>query len=368
MKNSIKIFGLGLIFMSQNLLADHTTQQRSSCRILPKYSATAKIKPSNATFYTTSSDNGCSYATASINSNQLSGGVDANGNSYAYQEVHIGNDGFYVHGWANGGWSRGGLTTLIPSDLSFSPMIIPQKQAIESTTKDSYKGDGIVFDEINRTVTIKNLTGFLSISSLDLKNDFSTLQFKIFSETVINGVSIPQKNVWQAKVSLINGELLLEGDFSKDDFTNNSTKNEISYALNTTTKTIKIANNVDFNSLVVEMSGDNGNMGMGVVENFVPNMSSPEGLAIKNHILSETNFNFDVVNKSTEIEINITKNKTNTKIEEATILAFDGKAIRSIELPSNKSSQLVNVSNLSSGAYFVRYLIDGNYYLKKFII
>jgi len=169
-------------------------------------------------------------------------------------------------------------------------------------------------------------------------------------------------------VSLINGELLLEGDFSKNNFTNNSNGNEISYTLNTLTKTIKIADDVDFNSLVVEMSGDNGNLGMGVANNFAPNMSSPEGLAIKNNIVSETNFNFDVVNKSQQIEVNITKNKTNAKLEEATIVAFDGTSVKTIELSANKNSQVVNVSDLSSGAYFVRYLIDGNYYLKKFII
>ena len=90
------------------LFGDHTTQHRKNCKILPKYKAVSRIKPSNRTSYYSSQDTGCKFATAIIDSAQLPGGVDLNGNSYAHQEVHIGDDGFTVGGYANSGWQRGG--------------------------------------------------------------------------------------------------------------------------------------------------------------------------------------------------------------------------------------------------------------------
>jgi hypothetical protein len=214
-------------------------------------------------------------------------------------------------------------------------------------------------------VSIENLTAFLSVNSLDFKNDYATLQFKIFTESVKDGQSIPLKTLWSAKVTIVNGQLLLEGDFTNSDFVNNSNGSEINYSLKKATKTIQIDEGVDFETLVVEMAGDGGNLGMGA-KYYAPNlMSSIEGEAIKNKIVAETNFNFDIINKTKEIEINITKNNINSKIEEAIILTYDQKEVKSIEL---NNSQIINVSDLSKGAYFVRYLIGGNYYLKKFII
>lgn len=102
-------------------------------------------------------------------------------------------------------------------------------------------------------------------------------------------------------------------------------------------------------------------------EKYLPNFASAEGQAIKNKMLDQANFNFDIVKKSEDLEVNITKNTNNSKIEEAAIVSFTGETIKSINVSENKS-QVVNVSDLSKGAYFIRYLINGNYYSKKFVI
>jgi hypothetical protein len=363
MKKVIPILALGLICMSQTLLADHTTQQRSSCRILPKYAATAKLKWPGATFYTNNSDNGCSYAQAEIRSEWWTPSQPG-----GWSFVHMGNDGF----WANGdgaalGFKWGDNTDQIPSDFSFSPMIRSKTNGANKM-QTSYKGDAAEFDAQNRTITIKNLTAHLGILSQDLKNDYATVQFKIFTESVKDGIGTPLKTIWSAKASIVNGQLLLEGDFTTSEFLNASTGNDINYTLNKTTKTIHIDESVDFETLVFETSGDAGNLGMGVTDKYVPNFSSIEGQEIKHKILAETKFNFDISNKSKEIEINVTKNELNSTIEEAVILNYAQEKVKSITALNADNTQIVSTSDLSKGTYFVRYLINGNYYMKKFII
>ncbi len=364
MKKGIKILGLGLIFLSQNLLADHTTQQRSNCRVLAKYKATAKLKWPGASSYTNNSDNGCSSAQAEVRST-WDPSQTLDGQSF----VHIGDDGFWAYGVANNGFTYGENTMLINPTYSFSPMIISKNNVSKNTVTNSYRGDGILFDAVNHTITFKNLTADLGVSSKDLENDFTTLQFKIFSESIKDGQSTILKTIWSAKASIINGQLLLEGDFTPNEFSLVANKKGINYNLNKTTKTLHIDESVDFETLVVEMSGDGGNLGMGITNKYAPNFSSIEGEMIKNKIIAETNFNFDITNKSKEIEISVTKNNLNRPIEEIAILSYNQEKVKSINFTlSNNKSQVINTSSLSSGAYFVRYLINGNYYMKKFII
>lgn len=352
---------LGLSLVGYNASADHQTQTRSSCVGLPKYKAVAKLKWPNDTFYTNNTDTGCGYANAEIKSDWNS--PDPDGWSYC----HNGNDGFWAGGTGRNGFQYGSNTTLLESVYSYAPKITAKDFQENVVTTNGYKGDGIIFNAADRTVTIQNLTAYLNVASSDLKNDYSILNFKIFSEVVKDGISIPVQTLWNASVSIVNGELLLDGDFSKNDFANHSKGNNISYTLDKTTKVIQIADDVDFESLVVEMSGHGGNLAEGIPENFAPNFASADGQAIKNNMLAGTNFNFDILNKSKEIEISVTKNVIDSKIVEANILTINGEKVKSIDLNAS-NIQTVNVNDLPKGAYYVRYLIDGNYYSKKFIL
>ncbi len=360
---------LGLSVIGLNALADHTTQQRSSCAVLPKYKTVSYLYFGPTTLQST--DTGCGYAQSWHDSgSDLNNGWDNSKTPpvpWAEQLVHMGNDGFWVDGYAFNTWARGYDASLIEADLSCTPIIKAKDEVQKNGTRDGYKGDAVIFDEQKRSITIKNLTAYIAAAAQDLRNEFSTLQFKIFTERVENGVSIPLETIWSAKMSLVNGELLLEGDFKKSDFSNTSNENEVSYALNQITKTISIAEGIDFNSLVVEMSGDSGNLGRGISKKYAPALTTAEGLEIKNRMLSEVNFNFDIINKVKELEINITKNDLNSKIEEATITTFNGELVKSLQASTDKPLS-VDVSNLSKGAYFINYLIDGNYYSKKFIL
>ena len=368
MKNKTIATATVLSALTLQMFAGHNTQQRSNCT-LKKYTANAAVWAPGATFSHWNTDKGCTWAEAVMSSSSMTGGTDGNGNAYAQSLCHIGNDGFWVGGWANGGWQRGEDVSMIPSVLSYSPMIASKNGAKKNYTRDGYKGDAIVFDEVNRTISIKNLTAYLTISSTDLKNDYSTIQFKIFSEVIKNGQSVPVKTLWSAKASIINGELVLEGDFKQGEFSKSVVLDETTFSLAQTTKTIHISDDVDFESLVVDLSGDSGNLGMGAPEATLPNLSSIEGKKVIENIQAETSFNFDVINKKSTIELNITKNTIAQSIEEVCILTFEGNVVKPISLSANNSSQIVNVADLTSGkAYLVRYLIDGNYYTKKFIL
>jgi hypothetical protein len=365
-KKSISVAIAMSLAATTSLFADHDTQQRGSCVGLPKYKAKAIIHGPTYTFSHWNSDTGCGYATAAISSDGLDQGKDGNGNINAYEEVYIGNDGFNEGGWAYNGWSRGEVVESILPSLSFSPIVFSQNE--KNISRDGYKGDGIVFDEINRTITIKNLTAFLNINSKDLRNDFATLEFKIFSEKIVNGESVPVQTLWNAKFSILNGELALEGDFKASDFSNTSVGNNVYYSLNKTTKVIHIDESVDFKSLVVDMAGDNGNLGNGVTEKFAPHLTLNEINNLKDKVETASDFNFDIKKGENEIKVDITKNTTNASISEVAIVSFDNKSEKVLELSNVSGSQVVNTNNLAAGSYYLRYLINGNYYMKKFIL
>jgi hypothetical protein len=365
MKKILFSIVLSSFAISTNVFADWGTNRYFQCAITKKYTARAKLKPPGASTYSWTNDSGCTYAETDNSSLAVNGVANC---AYSWARCD-GNNSNQRSGWAQCGWNWGENVDLVNPIYSFSPMLSIDEAKFENEenlTAAELNDNGIEFDEFSRAISISNLNGFLRVNSKDLKNNFSTFQILVYTFKIINGETVKDQLLWKAKATILNGELLLEGNFSQNEFSNKSNFNDAYFAINNVSKKIYVPTDINIENVTVEVSGDGGNLGIGISDNYAPDLNSTEAQAIVNEIQKSNDFNFNVYVENDILNAQILIGHNNINISEIQIISLSGQKFSSnFSFDGEKYS--TDISKLNSGAYLILFKKDNKFYSKKFI-
>ena len=273
-------------------------------------------------------------------------------------------------GWATAGWAYGENVDLVIPKHSYAPMYSKGDRFYEN--KENYSSseindEGVEFNEQNRTLTVNKISGLLNVNSQDLKNNYSTFQIKICTYKMFEDEAIISKVLWSAKATIINGELYLEGGFDSSDFINSSRGDSKMFKINGVSKSIILDKNINIDNVCVQVSGDGGNLGIGVTDEYAPDLESTNGKLLIYNLQKDTQFNFELFNTSETIGATLTKNTQNKSVDEIAILSLDGKTIKSNKLSGDNEIPSISIADLPSGAYLYLVKSGNDYFSKKFI-
>lgn len=365
MRKSFFAIGALVLMFSQSAFADWSTTRYFQCAATKRYTARAKLKPPGQTFYTWTYDGGCTYAETDISSLAVNGTSNC---GYAWARAD-GNNWNQRSGWASCGWSWGDDVDLLEPRYSFAPMYSDGALSFENPenlTAATLNDNGIDFDESSRMITIKSMNGFLKVSSTDIRNNYSTFQIKVATFTGNGDATKIKQVLWYAKASILNGELYLEGNFSESDFKNNSNHYDQIFTISDLTKGIRVPNDIDIEEVFVEVSGDGGNLGIGISDNYAPNLDTEKGAQLIAKM--GTGFNFSLVSSYDEITACLFE-PGDIRIDEVMIVALTGAVTISRKISAGETSEIrMNTSGLTSGAYLFMLRAGSDFYSKKFIL
>lgn len=361
MKKIFLSIALSIFLFSGSAFADWSTHRYFQCKVTKKFTARAKLKPPGQLFYTQTYDGGCGYAEADLSSLAVNNTPNC---GYAWAKAN-GSNANQRSGWAQCGWSWGENVDLVPAFFSFAPMFSKGEQKFENEanyTGAELNDDGINFNENTRTISIQNLNGFLRIISDDLLNSYTTFQINVYTFEMDGEEAIPVQTLWHAKASIINGALILEDNFQSSDFTDNSSGGTIEYGINAINKSVSISASIDIEEVCVEISGDGGNSGMGIPNNYTPTLSSEEIDKIKSNV----KFDFNLIVNNEIVKANITTNTSLKVINELSIVSLTGVVIKSKKILGKDDELSLGISDLPNGVYLLMIKSDDEYYSKKF--
>ncbi len=368
MKNILLASAL-VLSLAETASADWRTTYYAQCAITKRYGCTGKIKPPGKLTYFDIYDRGCTYADVNMTSYDVNQVANMAG-------VHVRCDAAdinYRNGWANTslGWAWGENVDYETPNYSFAPMYrndLTTDVDIKNYTGATLNDEGVIFNEKNNSISIKNMNGFLKVSTEDLKNTFSTFQINVFTFKMVGDNAVPVKTLWKAKATIVNGELLLEGNFSASDFTNTSTENNKMFSIDGVSKEILIDKSISMENVSVEVSGDGGNFGIGVSNTYAPDLSTKEGQQIIKNIEAKTELNFDVINTTEKVNVFVTKNTGGKVIEEISILNLNGTTVKSRKVSIDEKNNFeLATYDMPKGVYLVVLRSGSEYFSKKII-
>jgi len=360
------IFSLILVtfFSVENVFADWSNARFFQCAVTKRYTARAKLKPPSQNTYSWTYDGGCGYASTDISSyavNQTS--------NCGYAQSFRNAGGGSGSGWSQCGWKHGEDVDLLPPFFNFAPMKSIGVQKSENDENYTYSGladNGIEYNESNRTISINNLNGKLLVRSMDLINSYSTFQVEIYTFEIIDGQTIKSTTLWKAKATIVNGELLLEGDFTLSEFQDRRNGNNKEFGIQSVNKRFVLAQNINIENVCVEVSGDGGNLGGGITPKYAPNMDSEEGQIFIDNLKSEVQFDFNILLKDDVVTGFVTTNNLEKVINEISVVSLSGQVLKVRKDDLSREELTFNVSDLSSGVYLFMIKSGDEYYSKKF--
>jgi len=360
------IFSLILVtfFSVENVFADWSNARFFQCAVTKRYTARAKLKPPSQNTYSWTYDGGCGYASTDISSyavNQTS--------NCGYAQSFRNAGGGSGSGWSQCGWKHGEDVDLLPPFFNFAPMKSIGVQKSENDENYTYSGladNGIEYNESNRTISINNLNGKLLVRSMDLINSYSTFQVEIYTFEIIDGQTIKSTTLWKAKATIVNGELLLEGDFTLSEFQDRRNGNNKEFGIQSVNKRFVLAQNINIENVCVEVSGDGGNLGGGITPKYAPNMDSEEGQIFIDNLKSEVQFDFNILLKDDVVTGFVTTNNLEKVINEISVVSLSGQVLKVRKDDLSREELTFNVSDLSSGVYLFMIKSVDEYYSKKF--
>lgn len=351
-------------FSVENVFADWSNAKYFQCAITKRYTARAKLKPPTQNTYSWTYDGGCGYASTNISSYAVN-----NTSNCGYAQSFRNSGGGSGSGWSQCGWKHGEDVDFLPSFFNFAPMKAIGIQKSENDENYTYSGladNGIEFNESNRTISIDNLNGKLLVRSLDIFNSYSTFQVEIYTFEIINGEPVKSTSLWKAKASIINGKLFIEGNFNQTEFQDRRNGNNYEYGIQGVRKQYVLPDNINIESVCVEVSGDGGNLGGGISPKYAPNLDSEEGRIFTDNLKENVKFDFNVLLKDGFVTGFVTTNNFEKVINEVSILSLSGQVLKTTKVDIARAEMTIDVSDLSSGVYLFMMKSGEEYYSKKF--
>jgi len=222
-------------------------------------------------------------------------------------------------------------------------------------TKASLSNADVVFNDSEHSVTIEGINAELFVDDPDMSNTYST--FKIF---VLN-TNGDYDNLENAEVIttlqafIYNGELIVLGDFSSNDFT--QVGNKAHYKVIDFTKTIDIESGIDLDDVVVKFGTDIGNLENGVNENYQIDLKNSSYSNITSRAIENSKLNLDILQNPVVNNLSFVIKTGAEKYNNYTINIFssDGKLVYASSESEIENSRIfkIDVSSLSKGNYFL---------------
>lgn len=281
----------------------------------------------------------------------------------AYVNIYSGFNGFF-----NGGAN----TDMQIADLSFSPMYENDDIQLEKL-KGSFaniSSNIINFNENSHSVEIKGLNGILGIDEIDMANGYATFKIWILDATNESDES-NAKILKTIQAFILNGKLVLEGDFKQSDFIQENDK--AIYNLANVDKIIPIDKSVSLENILVKIGSDVGNLGQGINEDYRINFNSNKYAKNTNEIIENSMLKLNILGNPTtdNLKFNLsngTKEYANSIIS---IFGNDGKLIRQVysgELTNSIKEFNIEISSLPIGNYYLTVQTNTNEkFTRKFI-
>jgi hypothetical protein len=354
--------------LSQNVLADWSTTQYFQGIASKRYVTSTKLRAPGQAFNSQTANCGAARSEAEMGSSDVN---NTSNGAHAWV-IADGNKMNQRIGWAQSGWSFGENVDALLPVYSVAPMYSKGTPTFENATNftgATLNDEGITYNEATRSISINNLNGFLRVASTDLKNNYSTFQIKVATYKGDRENPTHQRVIWSAKATIINGNLLLEGNFAQGDFQSYSEGNDKIFTISDISKVVSIPAGIDIANVLVEVSGDGGNLGMGITDKYAPNMASAEGAALKAQMQNETMFNFTVAQAQDEMIARIDRNVTDVKIDEVTIMSLDGKTLASRKVAASETGDIhMSTNGIANGVYLLMMRAGTEYYSKKVVL
>lgn len=281
----------------------------------------------------------------------------------AYVNIYSGFNGFF-----NGGAN----TDMQIADLSFSPMYENDDIQLEKL-KGSFaniSSNIINFNENSHSVEIKGLNGILGIDEIDMANGYATFKIWILDATNESDES-NAKILKTMQAFILNGKLVLEGDFKQSDFIQENDK--AIYNLANVDKIIPIDKSISLENILVKIGSDVGNLGQGINEDYRINFNSNKYAKNTNEIIENSMLKLNILGNPTtdNLKFNLsngTKEYANSIIS---IFGNDGKLIRQVysgELTNSIKEFNIEISSLPIGNYYLTVQTNTNEkFTRKFI-
>jgi hypothetical protein len=355
-----------MVMLSQDVFADWSTTRFFQSSASKRFTVNAKLKPPGQATFNLATDGSSAYAVADISSVAVNGST----NCGHVEAITDGANSNKRMGWAQRGWSWGEDVDALLPHYSMVPMYskgVPAPGNPENFTAATLNDQGINYDANTRVISIKNLSGFLRVASSDLKNDYSTFQIKVATFKGEGEDAKLVRTIWSAKAMIMNGQLLLEGNFTAAEFECFSDGNDKVYTLTDISKDIVIPAGIDISTVCVRVSGDGGNLGIGIPEVYAP--ASPEAADLQAQMLNGTSFNFNIGQANDEMIARISNNEAKITIDEVMLMTLDGKVMASRKVSANETGEIkMSTNGLANGSYLFMLKSKDQYFSKKFIL
>lgn len=283
------------------------------------------------------------------------------------------------------GWCSGMNAKYDISDYSAAPYMMPDEE--HGYDPNVYYNESeitvneIVFNEESHAVELNDINGYLDIYSPNMPDDYNVVMITAYlddyssvddSTWVDSTGTVHLPILWQAKAFMYDGQLVFEGDFEASDFNEESGSDGSRFTASNLNKTISIADDIDLDNVIIEVSTDGGSIALGVPEKFAISQNKPGVTSITNNI-----------NTTIKVGMSITPNPATNNFSldfynkkacnyELMIISLEGKLIKNLGKGSLNANEhkIKNfpIADLANGVYFVQMITDkGEKYSKKLI-
>lgn len=222
-------------------------------------------------------------------------------------------------------------------------------------TKASVSDGEVLYNESEHSISINGINAELFVDDPDMVNTYST--FKIFILNT-NGDYDNLENadvITTFQAFIYNGELIVLGDLTNDNFT--QVGNKAHYTLADFNTTIDIASNIDLDDVVVKFGTDIGNLENGVNEDYQINLKVAPYTNFISKAVENSKLHLDIQQNPVVNELSFILNNgtENYKSYQINIISSDGKIVyTSNELGSDAPRSFkVDVSSFAVGNYYL---------------
>lgn len=278
------------------------------------------------------------------------------GNWCAYQEAECGPIRYHLYGYVKKRICGRGMPSMMPYLM----------QQLDDSTYTDTSGreesqidyDGVSFNQLNNTITLSNIHGFMSCSMADFKSEFKIVIWKPRHEN--DTVPNDSNTKWTASASLVNGQLQLFN------------LNAADFLLSTSGATSTVTVNNFSKSIAFPAELNVGGLAVSVISDGRDYYAAP-----MNKVVTATEKAIDAKDISMKVYPNPAvdqlfvsfSQKENTDIQ-IYILDMSGRLVKQIPVSSNGSGVYnfsVDLAHLSKGVYTISILSGKRLYMKQFV-
>jgi hypothetical protein len=250
----------------------------------------------------------------------------------------------------------------------------------EAPEQDPYEGmEGIVsnistqqidFDELTHSIVISGINARVGVDDPDMENAYATFKIWILDATDVNDEN-NAKVITTFQAFVRNGQLILEGNMSANDFT--AQNNKAIYTLTGLTRTISIPQNISLDDVIVKVGADLGNLGDGINPEYSLNFNQQKYAGANKEIHDNARFQIDILGNPASGNLNFVVANGKRKYTSATIDVYscDGKLVKHVydgELANLSKDFCIDISSLPTGNYYLSTVTDTKEkFTRKFI-